>query len=231
MSFFEIDYLQKMTDLLKEAFLFKKYKAMNKILAVFTGIFMLPIVIASFFAVAWFASLAFLFSIFSAPVKYLHEIVRDEGKEVKQFTQLVVYLISWPTVFSLYVLMSFLLILLIPAYALLSFLLYVWSLGGFKFHLRLNKIDDLSIEVNQTYFALPLVFIVLSCITAISAPLIHGIILYADLYQDYLEHLFLEIFFVDVFPIYIWGHSMFATLYSLLGFARRSKKEEKEEIE
>lgn len=224
MNLFEIDFLAKLTTLLKEAFKFKKYKAMSPVLAVFTGLLMLPIVVASFSVAASFAVLGFVFSVISAPVKYLHEIVRVEGKEVKHATQFIVYFLSWPTVFGLYVAMSFLLVLLLPTYALLSFLLYVWSLGGFKFHLLLNKVDDISIEVNGTYKLLPIVFVIIGGMVVFLIPLVHGIVYYVDLYQDFMERLFAPTFFGGIYLVYLSLHNAFATLYSLIGFARHPKE-------
>ncbi|MBO5294532.1 MAG: hypothetical protein J6B71_04730 [Clostridia bacterium] len=224
MNLFEIDFLAKLTTLLKEAFKFKKYKAMSPVLAVFTGLLMLPIVVASFSVAASFAVLGFVFSVISAPVKYLHEIVRVEGKEVKHATQFIVYFLSWPTVFGLYVVMSFLLVLLLPTYALLSFLLYVWSLGGFKFHLLLNKVDDISIEVNGTYKLLPIVFVIIGGMVVFLIPLVHGIVYYVDLYQDFMERLFAPTFFGGIYLVYLSLHNAFATLYSLIGFARHPKE-------
>jgi len=228
MKLFEINFLEKMKILLTEAFKFKKYKAMSPVLAVFTGILMLPFVVASFAATAFFASLAFTFAVVSAPVKYLHEIVRVEGKEVKHATQCTVYLISWPVVFFLYLIMSFILLLLLPTYALLSFLLYVWSLGGFKFHLLLNQVDDISIEVTGKYRYLPVVFVIIGSLLVLLIPLVHGVIHYIDLYKDYMERLFFATFFGGIYPIYIGIHSGFAMLYSLIGFARHPKATEKD---
>ena len=213
-----------MSYLLKEAFTFRKYKAMHNVLAVFTGILMIPIVIASFLATAVFAALAFTFSILASPVKYLHEIVRGEREGVKHATQFIIYLISWPTVFFLYVLMSGLLLLMLPTYALLTFLLYVWSLGGFKFHLFPNQYDDLSIEVEGRYRYLPLIFIIIGGMTTVVVPMVHGVIHFVDLYEMYMERFFGISFFGGIYPDYISIFSAFAVLYSLIGFARNPKK-------
>jgi len=230
MNFFKIDFLAKMSALLKEAFKFKKYKAMNPILAVFTGILMLPIVVASFAVTAALAVLGFVFALVAYPVKYLHEIVNGEGKEVKHATQAIIYLISWPLVFGIYAVISFILVLLVPTYALFAFLLYVWSLGGFKFHLFANYTDDISIEVEGRYKILPAVYVGIGALVTFLIPLIHGIIHYADLYDQYLERMFGQTFFGGIYPIYIWIHVTFTVLYTLIGFARfpRKKPEIKE---
>ena len=223
MSLYEINFLKKMEILLKEAFKFKKYKAMAPALAVFTGILMIPLVLASFAVTAMLAGLCFMVTVLSSPAKYLHDLVHGEGQSVKHATQTVVYLISWPLVFFLYVLMSFLLLLILPTYALLSILLYVWSLGGFKFHLFMNQVDDISIEVRGRYLALPIVFIIIGYLLVFVVPAVHGSILFADLYSKYMEKLFF-VRFIGIYAIYLSIHNSFAFLYSLLGFARRPKE-------
>ena len=223
MNFFEIDFLAKMKALLLEAFKFKKYKAMHPCLAVFTGIFMLPIVLMSFVATASLAALSFFYAVLSSPVKFLHAVVNGEGKGVMHATQAVIYLISWPTVFFCYALLTVLLLFILPTYALLSFLLYVWSLGGFKFHLFPNT-DDIEKDVNGTYgIVLPLVFILVSAVILVIIPLVHGVNCFIELYENYLERFFFDIFFFEIYPSYVGIQTVFATLFSLIGLARRPK--------
>lgn len=219
MNLFQTDFLGKMATLLKEAFKFKKYRAMHPVLAVFTGIFMLPLVVISFVVTAVLAILCFAFAVLSAPVKYVHGIVNNEGKEVKHATQAIVYLISWPVILGLYLAMTLLILLILPVYAILSILLYAWSLGGFKFHLFPNTQDDISIEVPNRYFALPLVFVIVSAIIYF-ASVIHGTALFVSLWQKYLEAFFGITFFGPggIFWTYVGGQTAFAFLYSLIGF-------------
>ena len=139
-------------------------------------------------------------------------------------TQFIIYFISWPTVFFLYVLMSFLMLMMLPTYALMSFLTYVWSLGGFKYHLFPTKYEDISIEVEGAYHYLPVAFIIVGGIALLVVPLTHGIIYFIDLYEKYLEKIFFRSFFGDIYPIYVAVFSAFAILYSLIGFARHPKK-------
>lgn len=242
MNYFEIDYLKRLTLLLKEAFKFKKYKAMSPFLAVLCGILMLPFVAISFSLVAFFAVLAFFFTIIIAPIKFLHLIVNTEGKEIKHATQAIVYLISWPLVFLLYALMSFLLFLLLPTYALLSFFTYVWSFGGFKFHLFITKNEDISIDVKGRYNALPVVFILVAVIVLILLPLIACSIHMIDAYSDPIAaNLYDEAFakymsaaykqFTASYPIsYIAPFMGFALLYTLIGMARFPKEREFKEV-
>lgn len=231
MSLFEIDFLKKMVTLLKEAFTFKKYKAMHPVLAVFTGIFMLPFVIASFVLTAILAVLCFLFTVFSTPIKYLHEIVTCEGKGVQHATQFIIYFISWPLVFFLYAMVAVLLLFIIPAYAALSVALYIWTLGGFKFHLFPQKADDISIEVNGRYCFLPLIFVIVGAIMMVLVPLVYGVVLFVDLWNALAEAYFLATFLGDGFySTCLWLFNIFAALYSLIGFARNPKEKAIEEI-
>lgn len=220
MSLFEMDFLKKTELLLKEAFKFKKYRAMSPALAVFTGILMIPLVAASFVVTAILAVMCFMFTVLSSPAKYLHDLVHSEGQSVKHATQTAVYLISWPFVFFLYVSMSFLLLLILPTYALLSVLLYAWSLGGFKFHLFASRTEDISIEVKGRYLVLPIVFIIVGYLLVFFIPLIHGVVIYMNLQAKDMEDWFFYVF-GGVYGGYIGAHSTFAFLYSLIGFARR----------
>ncbi|MBE6703466.1 MAG: hypothetical protein E7585_08685, partial [Ruminococcaceae bacterium] len=106
MNIFELDYLKCTTTLLKEAFSFKKYCAMNTFWAVIIALLMLPFIISSLFLGAYLIFLTFMFKAFKMPIDFLHDLVNKEGKEVKHATQAVLYLISWPWVFLLYAMLS-----------------------------------------------------------------------------------------------------------------------------
>ena len=226
MNFFEIDFLTRMATLLKEAFKFKKYKAMHPVWAVFTGIFMLPIVLASFGVIAVLSVLGFVFSFVSYPVKYMHDILNKEGKEVKHATQAILYFISWPWIFLSYALVAVLLFVLIPIYAVLAILTYIWTLGGFKFHLFVNYTDDISIEVKGRYVFLPIVYVGVGALVTFFIPLVHGFIHYAELYSLYLEKYFTLTFFGGIYPSYIGIHIAFTVLYALIGFARHPREKD-----
>lgn len=226
MTLFEIDFLQKLGVLLKEAFKFKKYKTMHPALAVFTGIFMIPLVLISFVLVAVVAVLEFFFSVLTSPVKYLHAVVHDEGKVVMHATQFIIYFISWPLVFMLYALMSFLIVLIVPIYALLSITVYIWTLGGFKFHLYMNKYEDISIETSGRCCWLSIVFIIVSSFISIIVPSIHGVIHFVDLYANYIENTFIESFVGSVYPMYLGIQILFASVYSLIGFSRYHRSDD-----
>jgi len=164
MNIFELDYLKCTTTLLKEAFSFKKYCAMNTFWAVIIALLMLPFIISSLFLGAYLIFLTFMFKAFKMPIDFLHDLVNKEGKEVKHATQAVLYLISWPWVFLLYAMLSLSLVSIILCYAVLSLLTYLWSLGGFRFHAFIGEAkDSISVKVNGTYSALSLVAHVAVC--------------------------------------------------------------------
>ena len=223
MNLFEINFLDKMSALLKEAFKFKKYKAMHPAFAVFVGLFMLPVVVASFAVTAILAVLSFIYEIVAAPVRYIHGIVNNEGKQLMHATQFIVYLISWPLMFVAYAVIALMLIVIFPIYALLSFCLYVWSLGGFKFHLFPSFAGDISIEVNGKYRVLPAIFIAGSSIVLLIVPFVDGVLYYVELYKYYLEGEFVSTFFGGVYLGYIAIHTAIAVLYSLIAFAPNPK--------
>jgi hypothetical protein len=231
MQTIQIDFLAKISTLLKEIFKFKKYKAMHPALAVFTGILMLPFVVASFAVIGAYACLAFTFAIISSPVKYLHEILFAEGQKIKHLSQGIIYLISWPLVFAWYVVVSGYYIVLNLLYAVISILAFIWSLGGFKFHLFPQCAEDISIEVQGRYKVLPAVYVIVALIVLVLIPIGHGIGLYNVLWLEYWEDQFTEIFFSTHYPPYIYVHILFSILYSLIGFARFPKSEKTPEVE
>ena len=231
MNLVQINYLDKLSQLLREAFKFKKYKAMHPALAVFAGILMIPFVLASFSVAAAFAVLAFSFSVCTSPVKYLHTLVNQEGKEVKHATQAIVYLISWPFVFFLYAVMAVLLLMIIPTYALLSILLYVWSFGGFKFHLFMTETDNISIDVSKKYLAVPLIFVIVGYLMVAIIPFIHWMIGHTSyaMQEQYLADIYDRLFPSQVYSVYFGVYSSFAFVYSLITspFPRSKKVEVK----
>lgn len=187
---FKISYLNKIAELFKEAFTLKKYKAMNPVLAVFCGILMIPFVLFSFFVAVILFCLAFPFDTFSSLVKSLHMLLKEEGQDVKHATQFIVYWISWPIVFSLYIMEYILLLWMVPTYALLAFLVYIWSFGGVKLHLFAREEDDIGVEVTGRYGALPIVLVIVGYALNFVMPLIHCVIYYLTLYFQYQESLF-----------------------------------------
>lgn len=228
MNLLSTDYLSKVTSLLREAFKFKKYEAMHPFLAVITGITMIPFVAISLILSAFLIIDCFLFKIAKLPIDFLHNLVNQEGKEVKHATQFIIYFISWPLIFVLYALISFMLLWISIAYAIVSCIIYIWTLGGFKFHLYANEADDISIEVNGRYNALAIVYVCVQAAILLFIPIIHGTVLYADLYYNYMEQYFSSDF-AAAYNIYYRLGVAFAFFYSLIGFAPRPKSQAKED--
>ena len=227
MNLFSTDYLSKVTNLLREAFKFKKYKAMHPFLAVITGITMIPFVLISLFISAFLLVGCFLFKTAKLPIDFLHNLVNQEGQEVKHATQFAIYWISWPIIFALYAMISFMLLWISIAYAVVVCIIYVWTLGGFKFHLYANEADDISINVSGRYNALAIVYVCVQAGILFLIPLIHGTVLYADLFYDYLEkYFFYE--FSSAYGVYYRLSVMLAFFYSLIGFAPHPKKQSNE---
>jgi len=217
MSIFETDYLKKTCELVKEAFKFKKYKAMHPFFAVTTGVVMIPLVFSRVVTLAFLAMLSFGSKTLETPLDFMHGLLKSEGEEVKHATQCVIYIISWPILFLLYAFASLLLVEITVLYAALSIYSYIWSLGGFKFHLFVTDAEDISIEVKGKYNRLPVVFFAVSVVLLVVLPIVHGVIYYASLYADYLEHYFN----LSYYSFYRNLSVVFSLLYSLIGFAPR----------
>lgn len=165
MALFQIDYLKKTGALMKEAFTFKKYKAMHPALATFVGIFMSPFLIIGLLLTAILAVFAFVCNLLLTPLKHIHSLFQNEAKGVKHATQFIIYAISWPVFFLLYFAISLLFMLVYLLYAFISIFMYIFTLGGFKYHISPNAdSDDIAINVKGRYLALPIVTI---CISAV----------------------------------------------------------------
>lgn len=169
---FSINFMSRVSAVLKEATLLKKYKAMPLVLAIFVGIFMLPLVLTSLVCAGMLYLLGYLFSVVSLPVQSLHKLLKEEGQSVQHGAQVAIYLVSWGFVFGAYAALSFFLVTLTVLYSLFSIITYLWTLGGFKFHL-FAKEEDISVEVSGKYNTLiPVIFIVIMGVLLLIVPLI-----------------------------------------------------------
>ena len=165
MYLFQVDYLKKTGLLLREAFTFKRYKAMHPALAVFTGIFMIPFVLIGLVLTAVLSLFSFVLNILLTPLKHIHSLVHAEGQQVNHATQFWIYFLSWPIILLYYVVCSLLFAVVYVLYALLSIITYVYTLGGFKFHIVPNAdSDDIAIETEGEYFAIALTYV---CVAAV----------------------------------------------------------------
>ena len=154
-SLFKVNYLTREKDLLKEAFSFKKYKAMPKFPAIVMAVMMLPLqLVSAVLAVLLFIPSLLLRAAISA-IKSLHGIVTEEGQKIKHATQLIVYIISWPIIIASYILAILWYVQVVVFYLLLECVSFIWSLGGFKFHAYVVDAEDKSIEVEGTLPQIP----------------------------------------------------------------------------
>ena len=145
----------------KEFLKFKKYKKMNPVLAVFTGIFLIPFA-ACFFIELGFSFLASIFfSFLESPIKYLHNIMSDEGKKTRPATEFIIYFFAWPTIFMAYCFYAMLTLFIVIDYFFACAFGYVASLGGYKFHVS-PYTEDIEKEVGDVRFdRAALVFIII----------------------------------------------------------------------
>ena len=78
--------------------------------------------------------------------------------------------------------------------------------------------------------SLPFVFVIISAFILVVIPFVHGIICFIDLYYNYMEYTFPDIFFGGIYPIYVGVQIVFAVLFSLLGLARHPKASAPSEV-
>ena len=94
MNFLNVDFAKGTTALFKEAFKFKKYKAMPIFFAIVVGICQLGFALMSFIFAGFIYLFNFLKKLLVLPVEYIHSIVRGEKDEVKAGAQTVIYLFT-----------------------------------------------------------------------------------------------------------------------------------------
>lgn len=242
MNFLDIDFTQGATKLFKEAFKFKKYKAMPLALAILVGIFQIPAALVSFVVAAFIYVLDFIIKLIAYPFQQLHGVVRREKDEVKGGAQVIIYLVSWPSIFFFYALLIFATFILNIAYILLALNTYLWSLGGFRFHLLIANAKDIEIEVDDNYKTLiPLLFVIGAVFFVILLPIIKTAMYYISLPELDKVYVFKTLKFnqlvddmIRVFKIKFMSNIVLADafifLYTLLVLARFPKKKKEEEI-
>ncbi len=226
-----IDFIDRMRKLMGQAFKLKKYKAMNKALAVLTAIAMLPIIVCSLVGAGMYFCTAFFYKIITDPLRALHGLVNAEGKDVRHAPQTVIYIISWPTIFFLYLLEAFMIPMLSVIYALTSVYTYIWTLGGYKFHIFPEKADDMDITLDGEYdTTLPLVYVIISASILVVIPLVHLLVDYMSFISVYGSKM-ADYYYFGYYPIYVGISMLFSSFYSIFGFSKRPKLKEKENTE
>ena len=220
---FSVNFMDRTNAVIKEALLLKKFKAMPLALAIIVGIFMLPIILLSAILAIFLYVFGYLFSIVSLPVDRLYKILHDEGQSVQHATQFIIYFLSWTFIFSAYATLSFLLIVLTVMYSLFSILSYIWTLGGFKFHLFASE-ENISVEVNGKYNTLiPVIYVGVAAALLLILPLFQTISIVVD-FPKVTSDLFFQIYEAKI----IAGRGLrilFAAVYSLVAFAPNPKKD------
>ena len=182
MNFLSVDFAKGTTALFKEAFKFKKYKAMPLFFAIVIGICQIGFAIASFLVAGIIYVFNFIMKLFAFPIEQIHGIIRNEKNEVKAGAQTIIYLVSWPLIFFSYVSLIFSTFVLNILYIFLALFTYVWTLGGFKFHLLMSDAGNIEKNVEGRYNKTVLIAFVI-CIAAIAIllPLILVVLFYIKL--------------------------------------------------
>lgn len=218
------NYMQNVTAVIKECQKLKKYKAMHLAFAIVIGVLMLPLAIAAvFFAVALYV-LGYIYSVISTPTQKLHELLRNEGRELKHASQFIIYFLSWGFVFGAYAVLFGFAVALNILYTLFAILAYVATLGGFKFHAFVGK-ENISVDVEGKYhIAVLIVFIAVMGVLLVLLPFIKCLDFCADLPKGVLT--FKGFFQIWWSQIVAGGNlrAIFSGIYSAFVFAPLPRK-------
>ncbi len=218
------NYMQGVTAVIREAQKLKKYKAMHIAFAIVIGVLMLPIAVAALGLAVALYILGYLYSVISTPTKKLHELLRNEGRDLKHATQFIIYFISWGFVFSAYAVLFGFAVVLNILYSLFSILAYICTLGGFKFHVFVCD-EDISVDVEGRYhIAVLIVYVAVMGALIVLLPLFKGIGFAADLPKGVLTFkLFFQIWWSQIVAA---GdlRAVFSAIYSAFVFAPLPRK-------
>ena len=223
---FSINFVERATAVLKEAVQLKKYKAMPLVFAIIVGIFMLPVVAVSAILAVLVYVLGYLFSVVSLPLQSLHKLLHEEGQGVKHATQFLVYLVSWGFVFTAYASLTFLMVTLTVLYSLFSIFTYLWTLGGFKFHLFATE-EDIAVEVDGKYnILIPIIFIAIMGALLLVVPLVTSVVFLIKEKPDITFKLLVNLFKMKLHETDNLRF-LVSVVYSAIMFAPLPKKTEK----
>ena len=238
MNFFNVDFAKCTTALFKEAFKFKKYKAMPAFFAVFFGLFQIPFVAVSFVMAGLIYALSFVIKLFTFPLEQIHAFVRNEKDEVKAGAQTIIYLVSWPFIFIAYAVIVGLSIILNIYYMIAAIFAYLWSFGGFRFHLLPENDKDIEKKVEGKYGKVFfIVFLIVLAAVLVLLPIVLTVMFYLDLPKLDQQYVFKTLKGVDTFKHILNVYKgklvdaipfIFATIYGFgfaaIAFPRASKK-------
>lgn len=224
---FTVNFMQRTSAVWKEAVKLKKYKAMPLGLSIATGVLMLPVAAASVIVTALIYVLGYLFSVVSLPTQRLHKLLHDEGQSVKHASQFVLYFISWSFIFGAYAALSFFMIILTILYTVFVIMTYLWTLGGFKFHVFAND-EDIAVDVAGKYpIWIPIAYLAVMGFLIILLPLIKAVGVAMDFPKgmDGAFKIFMQIYKSQILSLNNWRF-LFSVIYSAVVFAPFPKKKE-----
>ena len=147
-----MDYSLLVKGLFKEAKQLVQFKKLTTCKKVFAIIALVPLIVSTFCSYITYYVTLFLYKGIVSPLDFLHKIVRSEGQEVKHATQAVIYWISWPVIFSLYLLNSFFTILFYFNWFVLMLNTYLVTLCGVRWQPFVTDAtyEDVELESKNT---------------------------------------------------------------------------------
>lgn len=215
--------------LAREFLSFKKYKQMTTPLAVFVGIFMCPFIIAFFVMLVLTFISAIFFTIVEAPIQFLHKLIKDETKEMHLAFRILIYYLSWPIVFGLYVSYAMMMIEIVIDYVLTQAVGYVASLGGFRFHIsplveRIDRDVDPEIKHNLAGIIHLVVCLVLAFIALVFVIVFIIIGAVTGDFESALLWVLIGMPFIGIIPL-------FEGIWACIAYRDRKKKAKEEKAE
>lgn len=128
-----MDYHAPIKGLIKEARESTRIKEMSLVARIIVTILLVPFIILAFLNIVYYYITLFFFKAFTSPIQYLHNIVKEEAKDVKHATQFAIYWLTFPYIFFMYVIQSFTAFSFFFIWFNCMLSTYIATLGGVRF--------------------------------------------------------------------------------------------------
>lgn len=161
-----MDLFNKFKDLVKESLQCKSFKGLSVVSIILCSIILAPFiaVYACGLLIYWLIATVYRFG--CNMLDYVHAFVKKERSEVRHGTEVVIYLVAFPTLFLMKLINAILALVIMLVHLFVSLVGYIATLGGIRFSPFLyDDVDRLSDKAAVTHCkAAVIVFIVIGLV-------------------------------------------------------------------
>lgn len=141
-----------------------QYKDIPKVFKIFLIIAMIPLIVSFVISKLVFGISLFVYRIIAAPADYLNKWLKAEKSDVMHLTQAVMYLVAFPTIFGLQVILSLNSVFFFLQWFGMMIQAYLLTLGGIKWQPFLTEAEFGGEEAEYVTKPNRLIKIIFACI-------------------------------------------------------------------